>query len=413
MTPEPAVTYRSVLGNREFLAILLSQTLSILGDQVARLALAFVIYERTQSAFAASASYAVSYLTYLVGGPLLSTLSDRYTRRTVMVVSDVGRAAVVLLLALVDVNVAGIFVLIVVLGAFAPAFDSARGATLPDILPGEAYPRGSALAITIFQAAQVAGFLLGGALLAGPGTQRALLLDASTFVVSALVLITFMKARFPAEKPAKANIFQETAEGFRVVFWEPKLRRLLSYALLGAMAVSSPESLAIPVAQAKGGGSLAAGVLTASIPAGFIVASFLVLRLPPSRRTDLLPLLVVVSVVPLMLTPFAGGVALTVALWTVSGFGSSLQLVASAAYVAAAPVHARGRAYGLASTCLMATQGLAQLGAGALASAWGSPDGPGVSIALLALLTLVLLPLVSGFARRSRTEAQGTAHLVR
>ena len=394
-------TYRSVLRNREFSALLFSQSLSILGDQIARIAVAVMVFRQTHSAFAASATYAVSYLTYLLGGPVLAALSDRYPRRTVMVLSDLGRAAVVAFLTISQLSLPMLFTLLVLLEALAPAFDSARGASLPDILPGDLYPKGNALCNLAFQGAQVAGFALGGLLLTQVGPSRALLVDSGTFLVSAGVLLVALQAHKPVRQEAAQGLLRETVDGIRLVSGNRDLRNLLAFALMGAVAVAAPESLAVPTAASLGGGTVAAGLLTASLPAGFVLASFAVLRLPSDRRRELLPRLVVVSAVPLLITPLVHDVPLTVVLWTLSGMGSSIQLVASAAYVAAAPAHARARAYGIASTVLMASQGLAQLTAGSLSSALGLAHGPGLSVAAVALGTLIVLPI---FARNVRLQ---------
>lgn len=407
------MTYRSVLANREFLAILLSQGLSIAGDQVLRIAVAVLVYRETSSALAASATFAVSYLTYLMAGPLLSAVSDRYSRLAVMVISDLGRAATVLVLALSSPPTWGIFALLVVLSTFAPAFDSARSATLPDILPGDAYPRGSALGNLVFQGAQVGGFAVGGALLASVSVRQALVLDAATFLVSAGAITAFVLTRRPEERSSGTSLLQETAEGARLVWRDGVLRRYLGFAVLGAVAVSAPESLAVPIAYELGGGTTAAGVLSAALPAGFVGASFFVLRLPEERRSALLPGLVALSAIPLLLTPAVTNPAAVACLWVVSGMGASLQLVASAGYVAAAPAHARGRAYGIASTMLMASQGVAQLVAGSLSKVVGGHRGGSWGVALLAAACLVSLVPLSDHVPSRRIRAQGISEVVR
>ena len=407
------MTYRAVLANREFAAILVSQSLSLVGDQIARIALAAVVFRQSHSAFAASATFAVSYLTYLVAGPLLSSLSDRYERRLVMVLSDLGRAAVVLCLAFSEPPQAGIFALIFLLALLAPAFDSARGATLPDVLHGEAYIKGNALCNLAFQGAIVGGFVAGGALLAGVGADRALVVDAGTFLFSAGVLHGVLSSRRAAPHAARSNLLRETAEGFRLVSANPLLRRLLGYAVLGAIAVAAPEALAIPVVSSLGGSSVGAGILTASIPAGFIIGSFAVLRLPAAERPRLLPWLLLVSVLPLLATPLVSALPVLVALWAVSGAGSALQLIASAAYVSAAPVQARARAYGIATTLLMAGQGAAQFAAGAISSGLGAHDGPRAAVAAIAVMTLLALPVVGGIVRYGSRQSQGNGDLVR
>ncbi len=406
-------TYRSVLRNREFSALLLSQSLSILGDQIARIAIAVMVFRQTHSAFAASATYAVSYLTYLFGGPVLAAVSDRYARRTVMVLSDLARAALVAVIAISDLSLPVLFALLVLLEALAPAFDSARGASLPDILPGDAYPKGNALCNLAFQAAQVAGFALGGALLTQVGPASALLVDSGTFLVSAGVLLLALQSHRPAPRAEEQGLLRETVEGIRLVSRSRDLRHLLAFALMGAVAVAAPESLAVPTAASLGGGTVAAGLLTASLPAGFVLASFAVLRLPSDRRRELLPVLVIVSALPLLITPLVDSLALTAVLWTLSGMGSSIQLVASAAYVAAAPTHARARAYGIATTVLMASQGMAQLIAGSLSGALGAAHGPQLSVAVIALVTLVCLPVFQRNIRLRDNDVQETGDLVR
>ena len=382
------MTYGSVLSNREFSAMLLGHALSSFGDQVARIALAVLVFRQTHSPLAASATYAVFFFGYLVAGPFVSALSDRLARRGVMVTSDLARAGLMLLLALPHLPVVVLFVLLVVVSLLTPAFESARSATLPDVLAGEAYPKGQALFNVAFQGTQVAGFVAGGALLSAYTVSELLTFNAATFLVSAGVILGWTLGRPPAAHTRPpSNVFRETAEGFSIVTRDPKLRLLLAYALLGAAAVATPEGLAVPVAAELHGGSLAAGVLTSAIPAGFVIASVVVLRLPPERRISLLPLLAALATVPLLATPAATSVPAVTLLWLLSGLGSSLQLVASSAYGQAVPPHARARAFGLATSGLMAVQGLAQLAGGALAVG----VGPRAAVSLFALFVLVVL----------------------
>ncbi|MCW2667627.1 MAG: hypothetical protein JWN57_2589, partial [Frankiales bacterium] len=194
--------YRAVLAVPEFRALFLSQVLSIVGDQVTRIAVALLVYDRSGSSFAAAATYACSYLTWLIGGPVLSALSDRHPRRTVMVVCDLARAALVAVLLVPDLPLPAVFAVLVAVGLLAPPFDSARSATFPDVLPGDAYVVGSGMVNSAIQLGQVAGFLLGGALVAGIGTRGALLVDLSTFLLSALVVRLAVTARPAAQQAA-------------------------------------------------------------------------------------------------------------------------------------------------------------------------------------------------------------------
>lgn len=389
--PSARATVREVLGVREFQGLLASSALSMAGDHVNRIAVAVLVYQRTGSPLAVTAAVACSYLTWLVGGPLLAALADRTPRRRLMLGCDLLRAALVALLVLPDVPLVLVFGVLVLVGVLSPPFDAARSALLPDVLTGDRYVVGNALQGTVFQAAQVAGFLVGGAVVAAVGVRGAMALDSATFLLSAAVLALRVHER-PVPERAEASLLADTAAGMRVVAREPRLRRLLAFGLLGALVMIAPEGLAVPVADGLGGGPRTAGVLIAAVPAGFLVGSFLVLRVAPERREGLLPGLVVTAAAALLLTPVLPTPALVAGAWAVCGAGGALGLIANAAYMQAVPARLRGRAFGVAATALMAGQGLVLLVLGAVATQLGAPAtvaAAGVA-ALLGLVPLVV-----------------------
>jgi len=385
------VRYRAVLANGEFAAVFGAQALSLVGDQLARIAIAILVFQRTGSPLAASSTYAISYLTYLVGGPLLAGLADRYPRLTVMVVCDLLRAPLVLVIAIEDLPLWVVFAMVGVLGALAPPFDSARSALQPDLLNGEAYVVGNALMNVTMQVSQVAGFVLGGTVVALTSVRGAIVLDAATFLVSAGLLLLAVRHRPAAlARDDRQGFLRDNLDGLRLVARTPVLRRLLLLSVLGSVAVTAPEGLAVPMARELGEGALAAGVLTATVPAGFLLGSAAVLRLTPERRLALLPGLVLLCAAPLLLTPVAGSLVAVAALWVVAGCGATVNLVAGPAFMQRCPPELRGRAYGFASTGLYASQGLALVTAGLVADALD----PGRAVAVMAAATLVLTLLV-------------------
>ena len=384
--------YAAVLRDREFRALLVADGLSTVGDQVARIAVALLVLERSGSAFAASATYACSYLTWLVGGPFLTALADRYPRRRVMVACDLLRMALIASLAVPGTPLWAVFAVLVLVGLLAPPCDAARSSLLADVLTGERYVVGSALTNAVGQAGQLVGFVGGGALVVAFGVEGALLSDALTFALSAALLLARVRERAyrPVDAASGTTRWHEAVAGFVLLARTPRLRLLLGWALLSATAVIAPEGLAVAVAEEDGRGPLVAGVLTASVPAGFLLGSWLVLRLPVERREALFPVMVTASCLPLLLTAVVQDALVLCVLWTVAGTGNALQLVANSAYVQAVPAHLRGRAFGVAATLLMAVQGVVLLGVGALAEV----TGPRVPVALVGAAALLLVPLM-------------------
>lgn len=384
------MTVPEVLGLSEFRAVLVSVGLSVLGDQVARIAVALLVFDRTTSEFAASATYACSYLTWLVSGPLLSVLADRYPRRQLMVVCDLLRAGLIAVLLVPEPPLWTVFTVLILVGLLAPPFDSAKSALLPDLLEGDRYVVGNAVTGAVVQAGHVGGFLLGGVVVAATSARAALALDMATFLISAVVLSLGVQDR-PAGLATNRSLARDLREGFQVVATDPVLRRSLGYGVLASVTLVAPEGLAVPVAHAAGGGAVTAGVLTASVPAGFVVGSFALLRVPAARRPHLLPALAVLACVPLLLSAPVDTVPLLAALWFLSGAGGALSLIANATYMTAVPPAVRGRAFGVAATTLMVVQGLVLLGEGALAEV----VAPGASVAAVAGVALLALPLLA------------------
>lgn len=402
------VRYRTVLANREFSSLYAAQSLSLLGDQLTRIALAVLVYRRTGSPLAASATFGVSYLAYLVGGPLLSGLADRYPRLTVMVSCDLLRAPLVLLLSVPGMPLWSVYLVIALVGTLAPPFDSARSALQPDLLSGEAYVVGNALISVTVQLANVLGFVLGGAVVATTSVRGALTLDAATYLLSAGLLLLGVRRRRPAQEAEdRGTLLSDVLAAMRLVAGTPGLRSLLTVSVLGSIAVTSTEGLAVPTAAERtiGGGATTAGILTAAVPAGFLLGSALVLRLPAARRLELLPLLLLVAGLPLLLSPLAPSREVLVALWVVSGAGATVNLVAGPEFMQRCPREFRGRAFGLASTVLQAAQGLGLLAAGLLAERLA----PRTTVAVVAAVMLLLaVPvLVSQGPGRTVREGRG------
>src|SRR3978361_2570218 len=86
------VTFAAVLRVREFRVLWLADAQSAIGDQIARVALSVLVFERTESAVLTALAYALTFVPAMLGGVLLSGLADRLPRRPVMVGCDLIRA---------------------------------------------------------------------------------------------------------------------------------------------------------------------------------------------------------------------------------------------------------------------------------------------------------------------------------
>ncbi len=362
-------TFRDVFAVSEFRALWLAQVLSVAGDQLARVALTILVYDRTRSALLAAITFACSMFPSFIGGLTLSGLADRFSRRAVMIACDVIRAILVVIMVLPGMPLAGMVVLLFFVTLVGAPFLSARAATYPDVLPGDRYVLGTAVTQTTFLFAQVIGFAVGGAIVGVFGTRTTLLIDAATFMVSALLVRVWVRARRPAATGGRRRPtpLADAAAGSRLVFRTPALRLPM---LLGWLAAfyDVPEGVATPLARTLHGGPvtvgliLAAGALGASI--GMIAFSRLV---PPAGRARWMGPLAISCCAVLVLMALRPGLPATLLILTVCGLLACFQTAANAAFVAAAPPGQRSQAFGLAQGGMNLGQGAAMILAGAAA----------------------------------------------
>ena len=396
--PAKPATYRSLFAESQFRSLWLAQAISLTGDQLARVAIASLVFADTGSAFITALIYAVTYLPWVVGGPLLGSLADRYPRRAVMVSCQLISAVLVALMAIPGMPLAVLASLLFVVILVESPFLSARASLLVDVLPDDRYVLASALNQLTIQATQVLGFAAGGALVLWVGPTDALLLDAASFLFAAALVRFGVRAR-PAIGGSEllGGSWQRMKVGAKVVFGNPRLRGLV---LLGWLATFwvVPEGLAAPYA---GGSATAIGLLLAAQPAGSAIGGLVLSRLvPPTTRLELMGPLAVLSCAPLLAFVVTPPLSVAVALLVLSGIGTTYNLPANAAFMQALPAERRGQAFGLVSAGLIAGQGASIAVAGAIAEV----VAPGVVIAVAGGMGLVGALALSGAGRRFLSE---------
>lgn len=375
-TPEPpavtaedrAATYREVFGVREFRYLFSAYLLSLIGDQLAKVALSILVFERTGSALLSAVTFAVSYLPWLIGGPLLSVYADRYPRRQVMICCDLIRMVLVGSLALPGMPLWSLVTLLFVSNLFTPPFEAARAATTPEVLSGDKYAVGLALSSITAQLAQVVGFVAGGALIVVLSARGSLLIDAATFAVSAILLRIGVRPRPPAAPDDPDSLWTAAKYGMRTVFDIPRVRWFILMLFVASAFAYAPEGLAAAYAAELDEGPAAVGLLLAASPLGLVIGGIVIGRmLRPSRREALLVPLALLSVLALIPAAALPWLPAILALFVISGFGVSFLIPLNVMVVRSIPASARARAFGVVATGLQAVQGVAIVIAGLIA----------------------------------------------
>jgi len=193
----------------------------------------------------------------------------------------------------------------------------------------------------------------------------------------------------------------------------PRLLAIIAVLWLGTAFIYAPEGIAAPLVAELGLGATGIGILLAANPLGVTIGGLAVARLvAPRRREQMIPALVVLSLVPMVLAGLTAGLAapgvltftLVVALLFVSGLGSAWMIPLNAAFVQAVPASHRGRAFGVAVSGLYGVQGLGALAAGAAAEAL-APSGVVVLCGAVGLAAVVL-PLLAFVRTQGHVAAE-------
>lgn len=399
--------FAEVFAVAEFRVLWVAQVLSLVGDQLARVALAVLVFTRTSSPFLTGLVYALSFLPALLGGPLLGGLADRIPHRELMIRCDVGRAALVAMLAVPHMPFALLCAVLVCAELLTAPFGAARAALLPEVFPDDRYVVASAVGNITTQGAQVFGFAAGGGLALLIGPSATLLVDAATFGVSALLLRAFLVARPAATAQlVRSAPWRSATAGMRMLVRDRRLRLLVGFGwLCGAYVV--PEGLAAPYAHSLGAGPGSVGLLMAAQPAGAVLGAVILARcVPPAGRTRWMGPLAVLSCAPLVGCALQPALSVTLTLWVISGIGTAYQLAANAAFMLAVPAPSRGQAFGLVQSSIVAIQGLAIL----LAGAGASHIAPSAVVALAGGLgSVAAVGLVASYTRQLGTKERAAS----
>jgi MFS family permease len=319
LPPWPTVNLLRPLRERDFALLWTGMTVSLMGDGIYTVAVAWQVYELSNKP-SALALVGLSWTAGLVLFILMAgVLSDRLDRRRVMIGADLLRAAVQLgigVLALsgsLEIWMLVVLVLLHGIGEafFAPAFS----ALVPDILTPTLIPQASAIEQIVRQAARnFAGPAIGGVMVAlvGPGTS--FIIDAATFVFSAGCILA-IRARPVAIRERAAGLVSELREGMAYVRTQTWLWGTLVAASLAILFFMGPIQVLVPyiVKNRLHAGSGSYGTILALEGAGAIVMSLWVgARGLPRRQVSWMMIMWSIGVLPFL------GFALGQAVWVLA-----------------------------------------------------------------------------------------------
>ena len=186
------ISYKDLKTEKEYWKLFVANTISRLGDSIDAIAYSWMAYEITNSASWLAIIMGVNAIPTILFQPLVGALVERINQKKLMVLTDLGRGLIVFLTALFLITgdlTAWILLIFTFLNSTLEAFRMPAGmAVYPKIISKEKYTLATSLNQSISQIAQIIGMAAAGFIIGLMGTGGAIMIDATTFIISGIIL---------------------------------------------------------------------------------------------------------------------------------------------------------------------------------------------------------------------------------
>ena len=356
------------------------QSLSLIGTWIQRIALPWLVYRLTGSAFLLGlVGFAGQIPTFLLA-PFTGVLTDRWNRYHILIVTQIlamiQALALTLLFFTEAVEVWHIILLSIFMG-FINAFDMpARQAFVVEMVE-KREDLGNAIALNslMVNGARMLGPTVAGVLIAATNEGICFLLNGLSYLF-VIISLLMMKVTSRKTETQEKQVFQGLKEGFSYAFGSAPIRAIIL--LLGLVSlVGMPYSMLMPVfaKEILHGGSHTFGFLMGASGIGALLGAFyLASRKSVLGLGKIIPLSAAIFGFGLMAFSFSRYFLLSLALMFIAGLGLIMQMTSSNTIIQTiVDDDKRGRVMSFYMMAFVGTAPLGSLLAGALASSIGAP----------------------------------------
>ena len=290
--PPSSPTYGDVLAIPTFRRLWVGQAVSYFGDMMNTTALAIMLYVLTHStaivALGLIAKAAPVILLGLVAGPIV----DRFDRQRVMIVADLVRGVLTVTIPFFAVHwLPAVFIAVALVASASTVFNPAKQAILPNLVPSALLVKANSLVTSSERTMELLGYSAAGLIAAAISWIPLFLIDAGTYIFSAITLLGVPDAlRKAAQK--QLRIVDDIIAGMRFVVHSVTLRSTMTLTTMAAlfMGLTFPTLVVLAYGALKAGPS-GYGFLEAAIGAGAIIGALLAPQLMSRYRAGILILI--------------------------------------------------------------------------------------------------------------------------
>lgn len=227
----PQITFGSLARHRDFRLFWSGQIISLTGSWMQTIALSWLVFELTDSAFWLAAVSLISLLPVLPVSLVAGVLSDRFPRRRILLVTELTVLIQAFVLAFLTwsglIQVWHIIVLSFVLGVAVAIEQPARFAFIHDIVGKDDLTNAIGLNATINSAARIIGPALAGLLIAAVGEALIFFINGISYAV-VLIILLLIKPRHTRQASVGMSIGGSMVEGLKYMWFTPHIKALLA-----------------------------------------------------------------------------------------------------------------------------------------------------------------------------------------
>lgn len=237
---------------RNFGALLTAAGVSALGDGMRLAAFPLLAVTLTASPVAVTGIAIANRLPWLLVALFSGALADRYDRRTLMILVDVARGAVVAALAIAVLlgadHLAILYIVAVMLGIGETLFSAAAQGLLPEVVPATHLPRANSRLFTVQMVGSNFVGPMVGSWLFGVGRAIPFVLDAASFLVGSALLGTVRNSAVTRGTDSRKSLLRDIADGLTWVWRHPLMRSFLIVVTVVNLTQSASQSLLVLLA---------------------------------------------------------------------------------------------------------------------------------------------------------------------
>ena len=419
--------YRALLSQKQYLKLLTADLISRFGDSLDAIAYSWIMYEITGSESLMAFIIGLNYIPTILLQPFTGALIDRVNKRIMMALTDLLRFLVVLLFVALYINGMLTPVLLAALTMLTSTIEAFRmpagSAITPLLLEPSYYTLGKAANYSFSRVSQLMGYIVSGGLIALIGSAGVLVIDAVTFLVSAVLILWLRVAENNKTGETKqvnlGRVFADFKEGIsflkgsRVVQMISVIGLVINFGLMPLTVFQTPY-----VSDYLNMGAGMLSYIKILMMVGMMAGAFVTPRLLKFKKGNLCVAAGIgmgISIVCMYVTPdihlvIGKMVLLTLSMFFVGVGGGVLNVVIGGCMMAAVPRDKMGRMSGLNAAIMEASMPVGSFISSALALMLSVTQ----IFALFGICTILFYLLIGGLRSAdilsTNTEAEQAEH---